>query len=525
MSEIKTFSFDKQGVEKIRDYKYGGNWPIVYILENGKELYVGESISAYSRTKQHLDNKNRRMLTNVHVISDDKYNKSATLDTESSLIEYIVADGKYRIQNSNAGLQNHEYFDRERYQAKFEQLWTKLQEMKITKQDLLQLRNSDIFKYSPYKTLTDDQYLIARKLLKKINKGEQQTFLIHGGPGTGKTILATYLIKQIIEKGNKEVALVIAMTSLRKTLKKVFRGVPGLKSDMVIGPNEVVKKKYDVLVVDEAHRLRQRVNIVNYESFDNTNKLLGLGNGGTELDWILRSAKQVILFFDERQSVRPADISAEKVRATNTLDFHLKTQLRVKGGEEYVNFIDSLFEQEGQAKKGFFDYDFRIYKDIKSMINDIKECDKKHQLCRVVAGYAWKWNSRKDKNIADIVIDDTSLFWNSVTNDWVNSPNAINEVGCIHTIQGYDLNYAGVIVGPEISYDPVKKEINIDRDRYFDVNGQRGVRDDLVLKRYIINIYKTLLTRGILGTYVYICDDNLREHFRKSKVELDTSFE
>ena len=317
MSEIKTFPFNLSGVEQIRRYKYGSNWPIVYLIENGKELYVGESISAYSRTKQHLENVVRKRLNTVHVISDDEFNKSATLDTESSLIEYLVADGKYILQNGNGGLQNHDYFDRERYQGKFELLWKRLQELKIAKNDLLQIRNSDLFKYSPYKTLTDDQYLIATKLKDYFRENKKQTYIIHGGPGTGKTILATFLIKQLVEEGKRDIALVIAMVSLRKTLKKVFRGIPGLSSDMVIGPNEVVNKKYDILIVDETHRLHQRKNIPNYGAFDKTNKSFGLGNEGTELDWILRSANQVVLFYDEKQSVRPSDISATKVLESN----------------------------------------------------------------------------------------------------------------------------------------------------------------------------------------------------------------
>ncbi len=514
MPNIKTFSFDEKGIQDIRKFKYGSNWPVVYILENSKELYVGESVSAYARAKQHLSNVERQSLKNIHVISDSEYNKSATLDTESSLIEYLVVDGVYAVQNSNKGLQNHEYFDRERYQAKFEELWLALQKKHIARQDLLQLRNSDIFKYSPYKTLTDEQYLVATELLAEIAKDVSQAYLVHGGPGTGKTILAIYLVKRLVEEDGKKVALVIAMTSLRKTLKRVFRNIPGLNSSMVIGPSEVVGGEYDVLIVDEAHRLRRRVNITNYQSFDNVNERLGLDKEGTELDWIIKSSKQAVLFFDEKQTVRPSDISSEMINTVTSRIFYLKAQIRVKGGEGYLRFVDALLEVDDSVPTDFSVYDFVIYDDVGRMVEDVKKLNEEHQLCRIIAGYAWEWRSRDNKNIPDIVIGDAELYWNSVTNDWVNSPNALNEVGCIHTIQGYDLNYAGVIVGPEISHDPKSKEIIIKRDAYFDANGQRGVSDDLELKRYIINIYKTLLTRGILGTYVYICDTNLREYFK-----------
>ena len=98
------------------------------------------------------------------------------------------------------------------------------------------------------------------------------------------------------------------------------------------------------------------------------------------------------------------------------------------------------------------------------MVRLIKKKNTEHQLCRLVAGYGWEWVSKNDKTTPDIIIDDTKLFWNSQLTDWVNSKNAPNEVGCIHTIQGYDLNYAGVIIGPEFSYDEVSDQIVIKKE-------------------------------------------------------------
>ena len=268
------------------------------------------------------------------------------------------------------------------------------------------------------------------------------------------------------------------------------------------------------MIVDETHRLHQRRNIPNYGAFDTTNRRLGLGNEGTELDWILQSANQVVLFYDERQSVRPSDISAQKVLESNPMSFELKTQMRVKGGENYLHFIDNLLENGQGTRADFLDYDFKVYDDLGLMVSDIQKQEKLHTLSRMVAGYAWKWVSKNDKSKPDIVVGDTKLFWNSKIHDWVNSPNAMNEVGCIHTIQGYDLNYTGVIIGPELSYDPIKKEIVVNKSRYLDLNGHKGVTDPDELKRYIINIYKTLLTRGIIGTYVYAVDDNLRQYLK-----------
>ncbi len=513
MSEIETFPFSQEGIGKIKSYKYGKNWPVVYLLENGKEMYVGETVRAHSRAKQHMDNKDRQRLHTIHLISDDEFNKSAALDIESSLIEFMVADQKFKIQNGNGGLQNHDYYDRALYQSKFEVLWEELREMGLVNREWSDIKNSDLFKYSPYKTLTDDQYLIVQDLLEEIKTNGDKNFVVSGGPGTGKTIVATFLLKQLVDQGIKNVALVIAMTALRNTLKKVFRSIPGLSAKMVVGPSEAAVNSYEVLLVDEAHRLRRRKNIPNYGTHDTINKKLGLDKEGDELDWLVQSTKKLILFYDAKQSVRPSDVLPKKIHLLDAKKFALQTQMRVAGGQKYIDHIDSLLEGDNSQKYKAKEYDFKIFDNFTRFIAAVKHQEKQHTLSRMVAGYAWEWASKKDVTKHDIEIEGHKLFWNSRLTDWVNSPNAPEEVGCIHTIQGYDLNYAGVIIGPELSYDPVKQKLVVYKDKYKDTNGHRGVNDPEELKRYVINIYKTLLTRGVLGTYVYIVDQNLRDYF------------
>jgi uncharacterized protein len=520
MAEIQTFPFDKTVSEKLRKYKFGFNWPTVYLLENGKEIYIGQTTSAFARSKAHLDNQNRARLKRMHVISDDEFNLSANMDMESWLIQYISAEGTLKLQNGNAGLRNHDYFDRDKYRAKFELTWETLKKMSLVKQDLIQLRNTDVFKFSPYKALSEDQLLVVRELFRKIKEQKQCTYVISGKPGTGKTVLASYLMKYLSEHPETthlKVGLVVPMVALRKTLKKVFKRISGLSPDQVIGPADVIKDRYDLLVVDEAHRLKRRVNIPNYGSFDRVNRTLGYGNEGTELDWILKSSSQQIFFYDPNQSVRPSDVSADKISELKAERYALASQLRVEGGDEYIQYVDNLLNLEPVTYTPA-GYDFRIYDDVKQMVDDIKEKDSAHGLSRVVAGYAWRWVTRTGKGKYDIEIDGLRLVWNSTLNDWVNSKNAINEVGCIHTVQGYDLNYAGVIIGPEIYYDPASRRIKVNPRKYMDINGRRSVDDPKELERYVINIYKTLLTRGIKGTYVYISDEKLRRLFKESLI-------
>lgn len=522
MQDIKTFSFKEESLIKIASNEYGKNWPVVYMIENGKELYVGETTSAYNRTKQHLNNPKRANLKNLHLIIDDEYNKSAALDIESSLIEYMSADGVFQLQNGNGGLSNHNYYDRERYSAKFELLWEELKKKAFVKKELIQIRNSDLFKYSPYKALTADQLMVAENLINLIKMDERVPNIVSGAPGTGKTILAVYLVKRIIETkelNNLKVALVVPMSSLRQTLKRVFKNVKGLSPKMVIGPSEVIKENYDILIVDEAHRLRRRVNLMpgQYAIFDKMNKELGLKDSD-ELDWVIKFSKYQILFYDENQSIKPSDIKKEKFQDIKFITHELTSQLRVKGGNEYIEAIDNLLNNKTADFNKIKNYDFKIYDDINNMIGDIKTNNEKKGLSRMVAGYAWDWKTKQKKDINydtdfDIEIDGTKLIWNTTATDWVNSKNSINEVGCIHTIQGYDLNYVGVIIGPELSYDFENKEFIINKDLYKDQKGKSSIKNKEELKRYILNIYKVLLTRGILGTYIYICDKGLKKYF------------
>lgn len=517
MGNIETFQFGKKYVELLKKYRYGLNWPVVYLQEDGKEMYIGQTTNLYSRSKQHFENPDRARLKRVHVLTDEEFNLSTTFDFESLLIQYVSADGMFKLQNGNGGLINHNYYDRERYIAKLETLWPLLQEKGLVKKELADIRNSDLFKYSPFKALTEEQFSVVAALEKSIIESPTFINIVSGAPGTGKTIVALYLLKLLKsqpETKDISVALVVPMTSLRDTLQRVLQRVPGLGADMVIGPADVVKKKYDLLLVDEAHRLRRRVNLANFGSYDDVNRKLQLPKDATQLDWITTSAKQVILFYDRGQSVIPGDVRPADFKKLAARHFELTSQMRVKGGEDYLAFVDDLLSLRQVKLPDAKMYDFRLYDDVGGMIDDIKSRESEHKLSRLVAGYAWPWKTKSGDSDYDIEIDGIRLTWNSTNTDWANSKNAVNEVGCIHTIQGYDLNYAGVIVGPELTLNEAGDELIVDETKYKDINGKRSISHPDELKQYVVNIYKTLLSRGILGTYVYIVDRRLREKMR-----------
>ena len=562
------YDFTKESLPRIEQNTWVKNqWPLVYFIQNDtiKLAYVGESTNASSRIKNHLANPERCKLDKISIIGSDKFNKSATLDIESSLIQYITAEGTYKLQNGNYGLINHKYYQQDLYKNLFKEVWNKLIENKIVTKSLTEIENSELFKYSPYKSLNEDQYNSVLEILAGLTSSKSTKIVISGSAGTGKTILATYLMKLLttdvesihLEELNDEdlreinyivqfkkkfpnakIGLVVAMTSLRESLENVFKKIPGLKSSMVINPSDTfkLKEKYDLLIVDEAHRLRQYKNISWMGAFKKNNEKLGLDNKGTELDWIIANSKNQIFFYDTAQSVKPSDVDADSfskvLKEENTLLLELKSQMRVKGGNNYIQFVHDLLHVTRTQTEKYEEekYDVLLFENFGDLYSELIKKENQFGLCRMIAGYSWPWLSnpkispKPAPDVTDIELDGLNFKWNSTDKDWINSTNAFSEIGCIHTTQGYDLNYTAVIFGKEINYNKNTDCIEIDPKQYFDLNGKKGISDPESLKEYIINIYKTIMYRGIKGTFIYACNKELREylslHIVKFKKEI-----
>jgi DUF2075 family protein/SOS-response transcriptional repressor LexA/predicted GIY-YIG superfamily endonuclease len=526
------------------------SWPIVYFLDDIKvqDAYVGETTDVINRLKTHLKNDKKQQLSSVHLILSELFNKSAALDLEAYLIRYISADGQYKLQNGNLGISNHKYYQqKEIYWSVFKDIWNELRSLGIARHSLEHIDNSDMFKYSPYKSLSIEQIDGLKMILNCLLDDRAKTCLMQGGAGTGKSILAIFLFKllktnledfnfsdfeekdqelfELVEKIKSRyvdvsMALVIPMASFRKTIKNVFKNIKGLSPNMVIGPSDLAKQHYDLLIVDEGHRLRRRVNLGPYfKPFDNTAEKLGLDKfNSSELDWVLSRSKKNLIFYDRFQSIKPSDVLRERFLqlesdATTRIET-LKNQFRCRGGIDYVNFIHAILDGKVKNIKPFYsvNYDVRLFDKVDNLVKEIKLKESQEGLSKLIAGYAWKWVSKKDKSQYDIIIDDVKLQWNSITIDWINSPDSINEVGCIHTTQGYDLNYAGIIIGPELDYDFDKEELVIYKNHYKDKAGKNTITNELVLKDFIINIYKTILLRGIKGTFIYACNPSMQRY-------------
>lgn len=541
------------------------NWPVVYTLSDSMDVYVGESRNVSSRMRQHLKSPEKSVLQKMHLVIDDTFHKSACLDLESFLIRLFAGEGRYRVLNGNGGVTDSDYFDRENYTNSFRQIFDELRTEGIFERSIPEIENSDLFKFSPFKALNHDQAGavadIMDGILSDIEKGERSTSVIQGDPGTGKTIIAIYLMKLVSDiqrseggedfdsdsifsdyflEGNRnlladfKVGLVVPQQSLRSSIKKVFSKTPSLHPAMVLSPFDLSpaeREHYDLLIVDEAHRLSQRANQPsgpqNKKYREITEALFGMDDLSiTQLDWIRKCSRHQILLVDAEQSVRPADLPQDLVRSVLLKSqgekryYRLHSQMRVRGGADYINYVRGILSADPPPQAQFNDYDFRLFDDVKDMHDAILRRESETQLARLVAGYAWPWISKLDRKAFDIEIDGLQLRWNQTQTDWINSKNPVDEVGSIHTVQGYDLNYAGVIIGPDLRFDPETQSIVIDRGSYFDKKGKENnpklglVYTDDDLLRYIINIYAVLMTRGMHGTYVYVHDKALREYLR-----------
>lgn len=549
------------------------NWPVVYVLDSvgsagPPSVYVGETVSAASRMRQHLQSPSKSGFRRVRVVIDETFNKSACLDLESHLIRWLAGDGHFTVLNGNEGIIDARYYARDQYRESFRDIFEQLRAEGVFQRSIPEIENSDLFKLSPFKVLTREQAIaveqIVESLLEDLATGTRSTSVIQGNPGTGKTIVAIYLVKLLadirdhqdtdeIEQDslfseffvpeNREllkavrVGLVVPQQSLRESIKKVFKKTPKVSEDQVLNPFDVGKssEQFDLLIVDETHRLNRRANqssgMRNRDFTEINQRLFGSDDvSKTQLDWIRAQSTHQILLIDERQAVRPADLSRE-VLASEIAEaqrahrrFPLARQMRVRADADYIGFIREMLRGEARpaSRPDFGEYDLRFFASVVEMQDAIREREREVGLARLVAGYAWDWKTRGNKPGFDFELEGAEFTWNRTDKDWINSPGSTHEVGSIHTVQGYDLNYAGVIIGEDLRYDTDSHQVVVDRDAYRDKKGKENLKTlkqnttDEDLLELIQNIYGVLLTRGILGTYVYVCNPQLREYIRSA---------
>jgi len=376
--------------------------------------------------------------------------------------------------------------------------------------------------------MIDDQkvvYETAVHLANKAQNGKKQVLIVEGGPGTGKSVLAVNLLVKLTSEGiasqyvsknraPREVYSVKLSSSYKKTyIDNLFVGSGGFI--------DTPPDSLGTLIVDEAHRLNMKSGM-----FANL--------GENQIKEIIKTARFSVFFVDDNQRIHMRDVGsvqyikqcAEEMGADVNLK-HLSSQFRCNGSDGYLSWLDNALQVRETANIRLTeeDYDFRVFDSPTEMFEAIKHKNEVNNKSRVVAGYCWDWKSKKDQSAYDIEIPQFSFRkqWNlNGKEPWLIGENSIDQIGCIHTCQGLELDYVGVIIGPDMIYmdnrvvtDGFKRSPNDQSLKGFKSMMKQNSKEakqeaDAIIK----NTYRTLMTRGMKGCYVYCCDPALAEYFR-----------
>ena len=568
--EIKAHSFDRGEIDALQENKEQ-NWPVVYHIQKGNDVYIGETTNFKNRMLQHLNSSKNDKLNGgvVHVIVDKEFNKSATLDLESFLIQSFSGINDISLLNGNEGLADHNYYRRSHYLEKFIRIWDQLYNKKIATKTLNSIRNDALYKYSPYKALNNQQEEVIREILLNIDKSiaekRKSISVVSGDAGTGKTIVIMYMAKLIadlqafsgeiddIDENSSykdffekkfinrrfkrtKVALVIPQESLRSRIQKIARKMVSKDSNIqVFSPITFAKCKddFDITLIDEGHLLKVGFTGNTGKDAKAINQLLfGDNKVHTEFDWIAKKSKNIVIVFSEDQRIKPANIVLNDIKKySDCWDYYdgykLEKQMRSLGSIEYIQYINDIFSNsERKPKRQIFDgFEMRLFEFLPKMYSEIRKRNVEVGLSRMVAGFAWDWSSNPQKATAasyDMVIDGMKLKWNSTRNNWIGREESINEIGSIYTVQGEDLNYIGVIIGKDLIYRNGKLIFN--KKSYADSGAlkrsQRQVAeeeelDDNYFLEQVLRIYRVLMNRAVMGVYVYACDKELSQYLSK----------
>ena len=563
--QIKNYSFDQSTINNLATADHlEENWPVVYQIYNNQQIYIGETTNLKNRMNQHLANAEKSSLKHgsLKVVFDETFNKSAALDLESYLIQYFSGDGKFRVLNQNDGMCDRDYYGRENYRKTFEEIWNRLRELKIADKTISEINNSELFKFSPYKNLNFEQLNVVTEIVQNIDEAitnnTKSLSVIDGDAGTGKTIVIMYLAKLLADLQsfdnknddiddesnfniffeleninqkfkNKSIALVIPQPSLCGRIRKIFDKIDlGDANIKIFSPIQFGKSNddFDITLVDEAHLLKVGVTgTLGKQVHEIDQKIFGNTDIHSELEWIMAKSKNVVMVFSDQQRIRPANISKSDILKHsdeyNMREYWLKTQMRSLGGKKYIDYIHDILSNNRRPtqKEVFKDFEAKIFTNIQDFVAAIQKRESEYGLSRMVAGFAWKWNSKEDKREYDIRIDGMEFRWNSTQNNWIGSKNAPEEVGSIYTVQGDDLNYVGIIIGNDLLYRNGKLIFNreacadsgaIKRSQRQVANNEQISEDDML--EQMLRTYRILMNRAVKGVYIYACDEELSKY-------------
>jgi DUF2075 family protein len=398
---------------------------------------------------------------------------------------------------------------------------------KIRPSKSLQDSLSNMLKGNKEFLMIDDQKVVFEEVITRAKvtqtTGQKQVVVVQGGPGTGKSVLAINLlvdftrqdlVAQYVTRNSapRSIYATQLKSDFRKTrIDNLFKGSGSYYSSKF--------NEFDVLIVDEAHRLNEKSGM-----FQNL--------GENQIKEIIHASAMSVFFIDERQKVTTKDIGSieqikkfsEKLNANMTI-MELSSQFRCNGSDGYMAWLDDVLQIRDTANSNDIglDYDVRVFSDPHEMKSMIEQKNKLKNKSRIVAGYCWNWikEHKNNPSHADIYISehDFGMSWNlGNTATWAIDEHSVHEAGCVHTCQGLEFDYVGVIIGNDLVYKNGKVSTDFSKRAKTDQSlkgitkmiKQNPLKATRIADEIIRNTYRTLMTRGQKGCYIFCTDPSLQ---------------
>ena len=574
-------------IVETKDERIIFKFPTVYIVHHKKDskytVYVGETTDIKKRTFQHLkiDIKSREDWLNfseesdvkMFVIGHEMFNKSLTLDIENKLMHYLSSTDTVSGVNNRRLNQQNEYYTSDNMETIFSKIWRKLRSFEP---DIFPTRkrieDAAVFKASPFHKLTQEQVNAKEQIMLRIvsniansisnNDVESKLIMVNGEAGSGKTVLMSNLFYELFQEsslGKNETVLsgitpylLVNHDQQLKVYKEIAKKLGINKKgeeNLVQKPTSFInnhspENKVDVVIVDEAHLLLTQ----GKQSYRGKNQLLDL----------LERAKVVVIVFDENQILLTEQVweseYLDKLKHECNLNqnyIELKNQMRIHSGQETVRWIRNIIDNNtiGDIPRDSKGYDLKIFNSPSEMEEEIirRNNNEYMGLSRMLATYDWEYsqNNAPEGELWKVTVGDWSMPWNfellkskykktkkfkkSINDNslaWAENPKSIEEIGSTFSVQGFDLNYVGVIIGPSVSFKDGKvvflpgnsKNKKAVRNRTFESENDKPKKQkfgEILLK----NKLNVLLTRGVKGLYIYAVDPVLQRELLKRQGE------
>ncbi|WP_244914280.1 DUF2075 domain-containing protein [Staphylococcus microti] len=524
----------------------------IYKSDKTKKIYIGQTKHFSERHKQHYNGTKKKFnnseFNKVMILTSKYFNLSALDDVESQLITYFLEDKKSskkryidfdesHVINLTNGNYVNAYKEKENVESEvLLPFWEDvLYPDWVKTPSIEELRTKSLVKYSPIKVLSNEQ----NELIQEIIDNPNQSYVINGDAGTGKTVLLTHTVARLLNETNKRIAVVV-QPNWRDTAKEIFKvfglsnsNLSILSSTQLINKYSTQPNKFDVVIVDESHKISRK-----YPKQDNSFNTVYKGdfiNCAHHLECIQKIGAKIILMYDVLQAIRPANITRNQfAEATKDYEYkYLTTQFRIQAPEgksytsdDYINGIKYLlYKDTGLLNKTSFNpnFDRDVFKDtsddayfgyfkeqpLHSLVDWIEE-DRNYNpdhINRILGGLVEKWkiSDGKDPSITHWHEGDIKRRWNSTQENWVNikDVDAEDQIGSVFAVQGIDLNKVGVLIGNDLQIDDNGK-LYAEISNFHNVNGVFPMNDrtpetDFEFTLFVLNIYYVLLTRGIDG--------------------------